>query len=247
MRLRLLPADARLAAPPPQPHRACRAVRAAFRPAARCARSSRSAMRPPSASATRGAPPDRLHAEEREPRRGGAGRRRRAEPQPAGRRLSASSTATSARPPDACVITVPTGVRDKAAVAQSVQEIQRQVSRGRHRLPAAARCAARRALRRHPRDPARLPASRGGAAAVRRLDPRRRPQRGAHSLSELGLRHAAQLGPDGRQRARPRPAAGGRPPIERAAQRHLVGLCRARRTVTPSLRPERMHAARHRA
>ena len=161
---------------------------------------------------------------QREPRRGGAGRRRRAEPQPAGRRLSASSTATSARPPDACVITVPTGVRDQAAIAQSLQEIQRQVAEAGidYRL----------------RHGARHDARSGGTPAIRLAYQRpvavpppcddwtrgRRPQRGAHSLSELGLRHAAQPRPDGRQRARPRPAAGGRPPIERAAQRQLVGL-----------------------
>ena len=64
------------------------------------------------------------------------------------------------------MITVPTGVRDKAAIAQSVQEIQRLVAEAGvdYRLRHGAQRDAPAGS--HPRDPARLSASGGGAAAV---------------------------------------------------------------------------------
>ena len=118
--------------------------------------------------------------------------------------------------------------------------------RRRHRLPGAARARTRWASRRPARDQARLPAAGGGAAAVRSVDRGRRPQRGAHSLPELGLRHPAQPRRDGRQRARPAAAAGGGSALERAAQRDLVGLRGQQRRLGEAATVAAMRARRRR-
>ncbi len=132
-------------------------------------------------------------------RRRGARRRRGSEPEPAGRRLPLPLPlqARGQRAADhRC-----TGRPARSGVDCAFAEGYPAQGRGsRHRLPRPSRRAPEAA--RTCRHPPRLSPSGGRAAGVRQVGRERRPQRGAHSLSQLRLRHPAQPRHHGRQRAR---------------------------------------------
>jgi len=194
----------------------------------------------PSGSATPSCAIQSLHAEERAPR-GEFPLAPRPEPHQQVERLSFLQR-YKREAAGRLVLTVPTGVRDQAALASRCRN-SAAGNRGRHRLSAAGAAASATPALTAPPHQARLsapvavhrPATTGPAtsAATRSASPTR-----------TGLCHAAQSRPHGRQRPRSRPAAG-EDPLGRAAQRHWSAYVGAsaprqrRRQATPPPGPDR--------